>query len=74
MNSLTNCSLDFDKHDYLMDPRCQVDATDQNVPAYCFRPWCYVDARSCAKSSSEKIYRSSYFDYTSGIDLFYSYR
>ena len=62
------------KHDYFMDPRCQVDASSQNAPAYCFRPWCFVDARSCARSSKEAIYRSAYFDYTSGIDLFYSYR
>ena len=50
------------------------------LPAYCFRPWCYVNPKTCSKNSYERIYKSSYFydETISGIggeevDLFYSY-
>ena len=43
------------------------------IPSYCFRPWCFVDAAICTKESQERVYRSSYFPFDSGVDLFYSY-
>jgi len=50
------------------------------LPAYCFRPWCYVNPKTCSKNSYERIYKSSYFydETITGIrgeevDLFYSY-
>jgi hypothetical protein len=61
------------QHDLLHDPSCSLDNMGETpVEAYCFRPWCYVDA-SCTKNSYERIYRSDYFSFDSGIDLYYSY-
>jgi len=62
------------QHDLLHDPSCSLDNISKApVEAFCFRPWCYVDAKACMKDSYERIYRSDYFSFDSGIDLFYSY-
>ena len=62
------------QHDLLHDPSCLIDKTgDHIIPAHCFRPWCYVDARTCARESEERVYRSSYFPIDSEVDIFYSY-
>jgi hypothetical protein len=62
------------QHDLLHDPSCPLDNIGETpVEAYCFRPWCYVDAEACMKNSYERIYRSDYFSFDSGVDLFYSY-
>ena len=34
---------------------------------------CYVDPSTCARESEERVLRSGYFDFDSGVDLFYSY-
>ena len=72
------------QHDLLHDPSCNLDQlfTDQTtlsnttnniVPAYCFRAFCYVDAKSCKRYSEERVYRSGYFGYEENIDIYYSY-
>ena len=62
------------QHDLLYNPFCTVEnATKTPIPAYCIRPFCYVDAESCGKNSFERVYRSDYFNIESGIDLYYSY-
>ena len=62
------------QHDLLFDSACRVDAAgDAIVPAYCFRSWCYVDFETCRKASHERAYRSSYFPFETGVDVFYSY-
>jgi hypothetical protein len=62
------------QHDLLHDPSCPLDKIGEKpVEAYCFRPWCYIDANACIKNSYERIYRSDYFSFDSGIDLYYSY-
>jgi hypothetical protein len=63
------------QHDLLHDPSCLLDdiGDNKNVEAYCFRPWCYINAEACMKNSFERIYRSDYFSFDSGIDLYYSY-
>jgi hypothetical protein len=62
------------QHDLLHDPSCSLDNIGkQPVEAFCFRPWCYIDAEACMKNSYERIYRSDYFSFDSGIDLYYSY-
>eukprot|EP00956_Cyclotella_meneghiniana_P012087 scaffold17153_cov65-Cyclotella_meneghiniana.AAC.2 len=63
------------QHDLISDPDCSL--TDNNldehlIPQYCSRPWCYVDLQQC-KKSKEIIYRSSYFDTDTGVDVFFSY-
>ena len=39
------------QHDLLWNKKtCSIDEAGVNVvPAYCFRPWCYVDAASCGR-------------------------
>ena len=39
------------QHDLLWDTEtCNIDEAGVSVvPAYCFRPWCYVDAASCGR-------------------------
>jgi len=45
-------SLKCLQHDLIYDPSCSLaNATETPIPAYCFRPWCYVDAESCMKDS-----------------------
>jgi len=61
------------QHDLHNDPACFGDGDDIIIPAYCFRPWCYVDADVCVRESNERVYRSSYFNINSGVDVFYSY-
>jgi len=63
------------QHDLVHDYNtCSLDTINETVvPAYCFRPWCYVDAMICMKDSFERIYRSDYLPFDSDIDLFYSY-
>jgi hypothetical protein len=62
------------QHDLLHDPSCSLDKMGEKpVEAYCFRPWCYIDAKACMKDSEERTYRSDYFSFDSGIDLYYSY-
>jgi hypothetical protein len=80
------------QHDLLHDSSCKLDQlfTDQEtssgnntvaniVPAYCFRAFCYVDAKTCKKYSEERVYRSGYFGHANEenendtIDIFYSY-
>jgi len=62
------------QHDILYDPNCNLgDAGDKIIPAYCVRPWCYVDLAMCKKDSDERLFRSSYFPVEEGVDLFYSY-
>ena len=62
------------QHDLFHNPSCSLDrASEIAIPAYCIRPWCYVDAESCMKDSHERIYRSTLFPFDSGIDLFYSF-
>lgn len=62
------------QHDILYDPNCNVgDAGDNVIPAYCVRPWCYVDLTMCKKDSDERLFRSSYFPAEAGLDVFYSY-
>ena len=75
------------QHDLLHDPSCKLDQlfTDQTtlsntttnnnniVPPYCFRAFCYVDAKTCKKYSEERVYRSGYFGYEENIDIYYSY-
>ena len=34
---------------------------------------CYVNATTCARESTERFFRSSYFDFDSGVNLYYSY-
>mmetsp|Transcript_383 Transcript_383/g.621 ORF Transcript_383/g.621 Transcript_383/m.621 type:complete len:507 (-) Transcript_383:907-2427(-) len=60
------------QHDLHDDPACISDG-DGTIPAYCFQPWCYVNADVCARDSKERVYRSSYFSFDSGVDIFYSY-
>ena len=43
------------------------------VPPYCFRAFCYVDAKTCKRYSEERVYRSGYFGYDENIDVYYSY-
>ena len=45
----------------------------RDLTAYCIRPWCFVDHETCATYSENRVYRSSYFPFDSGVDLFYSY-
>jgi len=60
-------------HDLYYDSFCTLDHVNKKqISGYCVRPWCYVNAELCMKSS-ERIYRSSYFPSDTGIDLFYSY-
>ena len=62
------------QHDLVHDPACQVDQAGESlIPSYCFRPWCYVNPDVCKRDSMEQVYRSSYFPFDSGVDLFYSY-
>jgi hypothetical protein len=62
------------QHDLLHHVSCSLDNIGKTpFEAYCFNPWCYIDAEACKKSSYERIYRSDYFSFDSGIDLFYSY-
>ena len=62
------------QHDMIHDPSCSYDPTTTAVVApYCFRPWCYVDRESCTRDSDERVYRSSYFDFDSGADIYFSY-
>jgi hypothetical protein len=62
------------QHDLLHDPSCSLDNIGETpIEAFCFRPWCYIDAEACMKNSYERIYRSDYFSFDSGIDLYYSY-
>ncbi|KAL7528210.1 hypothetical protein ACHAXR_003461, partial [Thalassiosira sp. AJA248-18] len=64
------------QHDRLYDPICHEDQEhlgESIIPAYCFRPWCYVDVSACMKESEEQVYRSGYFSHESEVDLFYSY-
>jgi len=80
------------QHDLLYDPACKLDQlfTDQEststnitgnniVPAYCFRPFCFVDAKTCSKYSEERVYRSDYFGHNENqnrsidVDMYYSY-
>ena len=37
------------------------------------RVQCYVDAATCARESKERVFRSDYFDFDSGVDVYYSY-
>ena len=34
---------------------------------------CYVDPNVCGRETKERVHRSSYFDFKSGVDLYYSY-
>ena len=62
------------QHEMIHDPICNYSAITSIVaPPYCFRPWCYVDVESCIKDSDERVYRSSYFDFDSEIDVYFSY-
>eukprot|EP00581_Thalassiosira_minuscula_P007139 CAMPEP_0183703846 /NCGR_PEP_ID=MMETSP0737-20130205/1421_1 /TAXON_ID=385413 /ORGANISM="Thalassiosira miniscula, Strain CCMP1093" /LENGTH=733 /DNA_ID=CAMNT_0025930645 /DNA_START=80 /DNA_END=2281 /DNA_ORIENTATION=+ len=62
------------QHDLIHDPNCALDpAGERIIPAYCIRPWCYVDLASCKRNSPERVYRSSYFPFESEVDLFFSY-
>lgn len=50
------------QHDLLHDPSCRVaDAGDKVIPAYCFRPFCYVDRDVCKRESEERVYRRCVF-------------
>jgi hypothetical protein len=62
------------QHDLLHDAQCRADlAGEKIVDSYCFRPWCFVDLAACRKDPEERAFRSSYFSFDSGVDLFYSY-
>jgi len=62
------------QHDLLYDPLCDVNkAAERIIPAFCLKPWCYVDVHTCRKESQERVFYSSYFSRDSGVDLYYSY-
>jgi len=63
------------QHDLIHDYNaCSLNTINETVvPAYCFRPWCYVNSTICMKDSFERVYRSDSFPIDSGIGLFYSY-
>jgi hypothetical protein len=62
------------QHEMIHDPACfNVSVNQDVVPPYCFRPWCYVDAEVCMRDSLERVFRSSYFDLDSGVDIHFSY-
>ena len=63
------------QHDLLHDATCRVGlpADGNIIPPHCFRSWCYVDEAACKKYSGERVFRSSYFSFDSGLDLYYSY-
>jgi len=64
------------QHDLISDPDCSITENDlatHAIPQYCARSWCYVDVEQCKKESLEIIYRSSYFDVDTNVDLFFSY-
>ena len=60
------------QHDIINEPACAPELISEGkvLPAYCFRPWCYVDMERCIKDSKERVYRSFYFN---ELDVFYSY-
>jgi len=58
------------QHDFIHDPKCSVSADGgTNIPEYCFRPFCYVDAKSCMQFSDDRVFRSTYFPYDTGVDV-----
>lgn len=73
------------QHDLAYDPACLSglgdaplntiadEAGERVIPPYCFRPWCYVDADTCRSKSFERVFRSAYFTFESGADIFFSY-
>ena len=64
------------QHDLISDPDCSITENDLDtyvIPQYCTRPWCYVDLEQCKVESQDIIYRSSYFDVDTDVDLFFSY-
>jgi len=60
------------QHDLINDPICHVDNEegDTIVPAFCFRPWCFVDVDKCKRDSTERVFLSSYFP---SAKVYYSY-
>lgn len=65
----TNYGADFcSTFDEVADPLCQ----EQDPPAYCHNPWCFVDADKCRYS--EKLFHKSSFQDEAGFQgLYYSY-
>ena len=64
------------QHDLISDPDCSITENDLDIhaiPQYCTRSWCYVDLEQCKSESQDIIYRSSYFDEDTNVDLFFSY-
>lgn len=55
-------------HDLDVYPPCQA-GPDDVIPAYCNLPWCYVDASSCTRDSSERVFRSTDFPHGSHAEL-----
>ena len=57
------------RHDLNLDPACKLTSSgEDDIPGYCIRSFCYVDARACM-SSTERVYRSNYFPADSGVDM-----
>ncbi|KAL7531863.1 hypothetical protein ACHAXR_004282, partial [Thalassiosira sp. AJA248-18] len=56
------------QYEMMYDPVCQITDESYKIPDYCTQPWCYVDRNSCL-ATSERVYRSIYFHYDSGVDL-----
>ncbi len=42
--------------------------SNESIPEYCYRSWCYVDAMECMKTE-ERIYRSQLFPAGVGADV-----
>ena len=57
------------QHDLIHDPDCSLGGGNNIIPAYCTKPWCYVDAETCTRASDERIYRSTYFPREDGVDV-----
>eukprot|EP00585_Thalassiosira_rotula_P003175 CAMPEP_0196133054 /NCGR_PEP_ID=MMETSP0910-20130528/2434_1 /TAXON_ID=49265 /ORGANISM="Thalassiosira rotula, Strain GSO102" /LENGTH=940 /DNA_ID=CAMNT_0041392735 /DNA_START=39 /DNA_END=2861 /DNA_ORIENTATION=+ len=62
-------------HDLIYDPKCDTskELGEDDIPAYCIRSFCYVDAVTCRQSSEERVFRTDRFPRDDNVDLFYSY-
>lgn len=58
-------------HELDVDRNC-LTSSNESIPEYCSRSWCYVDAMTCM-GTEERVYRSQSFPADSGVDIFYSY-
>ena len=58
------------QHDFIHDPKCTMPADGgTNIPEYCFRSFCYVDAKKCMALSDDRVFRSAYFPHDTGVDV-----